>query len=119
MRSDFSKRLREIAQALWSWGFKSFGFSASIHESVATALPIMVVRHFMNTLEVRPELHVQEQHQRPEFATCDECYRSFRPKTEDQFCLQLCDRCFESVRHASEKVVSVHIKVLPHKSALL
>jgi hypothetical protein len=111
--------LREIAQALWSWGFRSLGFSASIRESVATALPITVMRHFMNTLEVHPELHVREQHPRPEFATCHECYRSFRLKSADRFCLQLCHRCFESVRHGCEKVVRVHIKVLPHKPALL
>jgi hypothetical protein len=73
----------------------------------------------MNTLEVHPEIHVQEQHQRPEFATCHECHRSFRPKSEDQFCLQLCDSCFESVQHACEKVVSVHVKVLPHKPIFL
>lgn len=73
----------------------------------------------MKTLEVHPEIHVQEQHQRPEFATCRECYGSFRPKSEDQFWLQLCNRCFESVQHACEKVVSVRVKVLPNKAVFL
>ena len=73
----------------------------------------------MSTIEVHPEIHIQEQHQRPEFATCHECYRSFRPKSEDQFCLQLCDSCFDSLRHHREKAISIHVKAVPHKPVCL
>jgi hypothetical protein len=68
----------------------------------------------MITLEVRPEIHVQEQHLRPEYSTCYECHRSFRARSEDQLCLELCDTCFDALRHLREPIVSIHVKACPH-----
>jgi hypothetical protein len=70
----------------------------------------------MITLEVHPEIHVTEQTQCPAYATC-ECHRSFHPKSEDQLSLELCDSCFGALRQPGEPLRSVHVKVLPRRSA--
>jgi hypothetical protein len=64
----------------------------------------------MNTLEIHPEIHVREQRQRPAYSTCYECHHTFRAKSEDQLCLELCDSCFEALRSLREPVISIHIK---------
>ena len=64
----------------------------------------------MITLEAYPEVHVEEQRERPEFSTCYECHRTFRAKSEDQLCLQLCDSCFDDLRSLREPIISVHVK---------
>ncbi|HUL33829.1 MAG TPA: hypothetical protein VL128_08095 [Candidatus Eisenbacteria bacterium] len=64
----------------------------------------------MITVEVQPELHVREQRVAPAYATCRECHHTFRPKNEDQHCLELCDSCIEQLRSLREPVVSVHVK---------
>jgi len=69
--------------------------------------------------EVHPEVHVREQFQRPEYSTCYECHRSFRAKSEDQLSVSLCDHCFDAARHLTEPVVSIHVKVRPHRSPLV
>jgi len=71
----------------------------------------------MITLEVRPEIHVQKQHQRPKYSTCYECQRSFRARSEDQLCLELCDDCFDALRHMREPILSIHVKARPHGPA--
>ena len=73
----------------------------------------------MITLEVHPEIHTREQQQRPEYSTCYECHRSFHAKSEDQLSMSLCDHCFDVVRHGSEPVVSIHVKVRPRSHSLL
>ena len=73
----------------------------------------------MITLEVHPEIHTREQHQLPEYSTCYECHRSFHAKSEDQLSMSLCDHCFDVVRHGSEPVVSIHVKVRPRPHSLL
>jgi len=71
----------------------------------------------MITLEVHPGIHATEQTQCPACATCHECHRSFHPKSEDQLSLELCDRCFDALRQPGEPPLSVHVKVLPRRSA--
>jgi hypothetical protein len=73
----------------------------------------------MITLEVHPEIHVQEQHHRPEYSTCYECHRSFRARSEDQLCLELCDTCFDALRHLREPIVSIRVKACPHGPGVL
>jgi hypothetical protein len=73
----------------------------------------------MIVTEVHPEVHAREQHQRPDYSTCYECHRSFRAKSEDQNCLELCDTCFDALRHFQEPAISVHIKVRPHGPVIL
>jgi len=65
----------------------------------------------MTMLEVHPEIHVTEQQPRPTYATCHECDRSFRPQSEDQLSLELCDSCFDALRHPGERLHSVSVKV--------
>jgi len=72
----------------------------------------------MITLEVHPEIHAREQRQRPEFSTCYECHRTFRAKSEDQLCLELCDSCLEDLRSLREPVISVHVRARPHHIGL-
>jgi len=72
----------------------------------------------MITLEVHPEIHAREQRQRPEFSTCYECHHTFRAKSEDQLCLELCDSCLEDLRSLREPVISVHVKARPHHIGL-
>jgi uncharacterized UBP type Zn finger protein len=67
----------------------------------------------MIALEVHPEIHARELRERPAFSTCYECHRSFRAKSEDQLCLQLCDACFDAMRQPHEPVISVHVKPRP------
>lgn len=69
----------------------------------------------MITPEVHPEIHATERQQRPAYATCHECHRSFHPKREDQ--LELCDACFDALRHPRKPILSVHVGVLPHRRA--
>ena len=71
----------------------------------------------MNTLEVHPEIQVREQRQQPAYSTCYECHHTFHAKSEDQFCLQLCDTCFEALRSLREPVISVHVKARPRHTA--
>ena len=73
----------------------------------------------MATLDVHPEIHVQEQGQFPDYSTCCECHRSFRAKSEDQLTLKLCNTCFGALRQVHEPVISVHVKVRPHKRVVL
>lgn len=69
----------------------------------------------MIELEVHPEIHVQEQPQRPAYSTCRKCHRSFRPKCEDQLSLELCNTCFDALRYPGEAIPCVHVKVRPRK----
>jgi uncharacterized UBP type Zn finger protein len=71
----------------------------------------------MSTLEVHPEIHITELPQHPAYVTCLECHRSFRPQSEDQLSLALCDSCFDAFRHGGEPIHSVRVKVLPRSSA--
>jgi uncharacterized UBP type Zn finger protein len=71
----------------------------------------------MSTLEVHPEIHTTELPQHPAYVTCQECHRSFRPQSEDQLSLALCDSCFDAFRHGGERIHSVRVKVLPRSSA--
>ena len=71
----------------------------------------------MIELEVHPEIEVREQRQRPGYSTCYECHRTFRAKSEDQLCLELCDACFDMVRHLREPIISIHVKARAHKAA--
>jgi hypothetical protein len=71
----------------------------------------------MITLEVHPEIHAHEQYQCPEFSTCYECHRSFHAKSEDQFTLELCDHCFDNLRHLREPALATHVRVRPRHSA--
>jgi len=73
----------------------------------------------MIELEVHPEIHTREQHQRPDYSTCYECHRTFHARSEDQLCLALCDACFDALRHVSEPVITVHVKVRPRKAPIL
>jgi protein-arginine kinase activator protein McsA len=73
----------------------------------------------MISLEVHPEVQVREQFQRPERSTCFECHRSFRAKSEDQLSLGLCAHCFDTARHITEPILSIHVKVLPRKPLVL
>jgi hypothetical protein len=66
----------------------------------------------MITFEVHP---AYEQFHAPAFSTCCECHRSFHAKNEDQLSVSLCDHCFEVARHASKPIVSVLVRVLPHR----
>lgn len=69
----------------------------------------------MAILEVHPEVHAREQYQNPDFSTCYECHRSFRARSEGQLSLDLCDTCFDAVRHLREPVISVHVKARPRR----
>jgi len=67
----------------------------------------------MVEFEIHPEIHVEEQLQRPTYSTCRDCHRSFRAKSEDQLSLELCDTCFHALRHPEASIPAVHVKVLP------
>jgi len=73
----------------------------------------------MTTLDVHPEIYTTEQAQRPTYATCHDCHRSFRPRSEDQLSLELCDSCFDALRHPGERLQAVRVKVLPGRLAHL
>ena len=73
----------------------------------------------MIEFEVHPVIHARTQRQCPDYSTCYECHRSFHAKSEDQLCLELCDNCFDMLRHLREPVISVHVKVRPHKPPVL
>jgi hypothetical protein len=51
-------------------------------------------------------------------AWCHECRRSFHAKSEDQLSLELCDACYDALRHAREQIISVHVKARPPKPAV-
>lgn len=70
----------------------------------------------MISSEVHTEVHVRKQFQGPAYCTCFECHRSFHAKSVDQLSLLLCDSCFDAVRHGSEPVVNIHVKVRPHRT---
>ena len=67
----------------------------------------------MIALEVHPEIHVRELRERPAFSTCYGCHRSFRAKSADQLCLELCDSRFDAVRQLREPMMSVRVKPRP------
>jgi len=71
----------------------------------------------MITLEAHPEIHVEQQRERPEFSTCYECHRTFRAKSEDQLSLELCNSCFEDLRSLREPIISVHVIARPRMEA--
>lgn len=60
----------------------------------------------MIEFEVHPEIHIQKQLQRPAYSTCRDCHRTFRPKSEDQLSLELCDTCCHALRVPEEAVPS-------------
>jgi hypothetical protein len=64
--------------------------------------------------------HVEVQRELPQLSTCVECHRSYRPRSEDQACMDLCEECFESAKYPGERVVSVKVRprVEPRKSDL-
>jgi len=64
-------------------------------------------------IEVHPEVHANEQTHHEKICTCHQCHRSFRAKTEDQFCMQLCHDCFEAHMNLREPVISVRVKARP------
>jgi len=73
-------------------------------------VPVCKGGKFMITLEAEPYVQATEQQRRPEYSNCYECHRAFRAKNEDQFCLELCDTCFDALRYLREPVISIHIK---------
>ncbi len=72
----------------------------------------------MITPDVHTEVHVYQQQTHPNYSTCFECHRSFRPKSEHQLNLHLCERCFQD-HTAVDPVVHIHVKVLPHRPPVL
>jgi NAD-dependent SIR2 family protein deacetylase len=54
--------------------------------------------------------HVEIKRELPQYATCVECHRTYRPRSEDQACMELCDECFESAKYPREQVISVHVR---------
>lgn len=71
----------------------------------------------MIDLEIQTNVQVHEQVQMPEYATCRECARSFRPKCEDQLSVELCDQCFDALRQPVASLPTVRVKVLPRRAA--
>ena len=73
----------------------------------------------MITLEVHPEIHVREIHDQAtppqEFFHLSRVPPSFHAKSEDQFCLELCDSCFDNLRYLREPILSVHVKPRSHR----
>jgi len=67
-------------------------------------------------IEVHPEVHAQEKTLHEKVCTCHQCHRSFRAKSEDQYCLQLCDHCFTAHLNLREPVISVHVKCRPNRA---
>jgi hypothetical protein len=73
-------------------------------------LPFLLGAHMPTVqghVEVKPEL--------PAYATCVECHRTYRPRNEDQACMELCDECFESVKYPREHVIRIHVSPRPRK----
>jgi len=68
-------------------------------------------------IEVHPEVHATEKTHHEQICTCHQCHRSFRAKSEDQYCMQLCNQCFEAHTHLREPIISIHIKARPHGRA--
>jgi len=68
-------------------------------------------------IEVHPEIHTREFTQHQQVSTCHQCHRSFRAKNEDQFCLQLCNDCFDRHMNLREPVISVHVKARASRAA--
>ena len=64
-------------------------------------------------IEVHPEVHANEQTHHEKVSTCHQCHRSFRARSEDQYCLQLCNDCFAAHMNLSEPMVSVRVKARP------
>lgn len=59
--------------------------------------------------------HVEVKRELPRYATCVECHRTYRPRDEDQACMEMCDECFESAKYPREQVVSVHVRPRPYR----
>jgi hypothetical protein len=57
--------------------------------------------------------HVKAEPELAQYATCVECHRSYRPRSEDQACMELCDECFETAKYPREHIVSVHVRPKP------
>jgi hypothetical protein len=66
-------------------------------------------------IEVHPEIHASETTQHEKICTCHQCHHSFRARSEDQFCLQLCNECFTAHMNLREPVISVHVKARPRR----
>jgi hypothetical protein len=54
--------------------------------------------------------HATVQRELPQYATCVECHRTYRPRTEDQACVELCDECFESAKYPHKQAARVHVR---------
>lgn len=61
------------------------------------------------------ECHVEVKRELPHYATCVECHRSYRPRNEEQACLDLCDYCYDDFKYPHERVISVHVHVRPER----
>ncbi len=59
--------------------------------------------------------HIAVKRELPAYGTCVECHRTYRPRSEDQAGLELCDECFESTKHPREHVISIHVRPRPCK----
>ncbi len=59
--------------------------------------------------------HVQVKLELPAFATCAECHCTYRPRSEDQACMNLCAKCFEHAKYPGEPVISIHVKPRPFR----
>jgi hypothetical protein len=53
--------------------------------------------------------HVQVKRELPEYAPCVECHRTFRPQSEDQAAVELCEECLEDAKYPRPQVVTVHV----------
>jgi hypothetical protein len=71
----------------------------------------------MIEFEVHPEIHLLEPVERPDYSACHACHRSFRPKSEDQLSVELCDSCFHDLRFPEDSIPTVHVKVRPRYTA--
>src|SRR5215475_12984239 len=101
------ERLGKLAQWTFDSQDKSFRFSETLGTELVRCVHFLIWGEYtMITLEAYPEIHVEEQHQRPEYSTCYECHRTFHAKSEDQLCLELCDSCFEDLRSLREPIIS-------------
>lgn len=69
-------------------------------------------------IEVHPKIHEPEKTQHQEISTCHQWHRSFRAKNEDQFCMQLCNDCFDAHMNLREPVFSVRVKARPRGPVL-
>ncbi len=69
----------------------------------------------MIALEMHPEIHDREIYDqgprlRKNSSVCHECHQTFYARNEDQFCLELCDTCFDALRYLREPIISVRTR---------